>query len=137
MDRSSRHGVSTVIITVTPTSVLPEQDLAMPSGTVWTDFDFANADFILLISAHLESGHYFNPHAQRIIEGKNNGTKIAVMDIRLSNTDSRADYWMATYPGTEAAVVWRWRGSSFRKNSTMKSSSGIGSTGRTGSRRNI
>ncbi|NUM77426.1 molybdopterin-dependent oxidoreductase, partial [candidate division KSB1 bacterium] len=27
--------------------------------------DHANARFILLISAHLESGHYFNPHAQR------------------------------------------------------------------------
>src|SRR5256886_8357512 len=25
--------------------------------------DHANADVILLISAHLESGHYFNPHA--------------------------------------------------------------------------
>ena len=25
---------------------------------------------ILLISAHLESGHYFNPHAQRVMEGK-------------------------------------------------------------------
>ncbi|HMS18362.1 MAG TPA: molybdopterin-dependent oxidoreductase, partial [Planctomycetota bacterium] len=32
--------------------------------------DHANAKFILLISAHLETGHYFNPHAQRIIEGK-------------------------------------------------------------------
>ena len=27
-------------------------------------------EVILLISAHLETGHYFNPHAQRIIEGK-------------------------------------------------------------------
>ena len=26
------------------------------------------ADVILLVSAHLESGHYFNPHAQRIID---------------------------------------------------------------------
>ena len=78
---------------------------AIWDGVDRTSPDFANADFILLISAHLESGHYFNPHAQRIIEGKNNGTKIAVMDIRLSNTASRADYWMATYPGTEAAVM--------------------------------
>ena len=29
--------------------------------------------FILLVSAHLESGHYFNPHAQRIIEAKSEG----------------------------------------------------------------
>ena len=32
--------------------------------------DHANARFILLLSSHLETGHYFNPHAQRIIEGK-------------------------------------------------------------------
>lgn len=67
--------------------------------------DHANAEFILLISAHLESGHYFNPHAQRIIEGKLAGAKLAVMDPRLSNTASMADYWMPTRPGTEAAAL--------------------------------
>ncbi|HEX9713954.1 MAG TPA: molybdopterin-dependent oxidoreductase [Actinomycetota bacterium] len=67
--------------------------------------DYANARFILLISSHLETGHYFNPHAQRIIEGKLSGAKIAVMDPRLSNTASRADYWMPTRPGSEAAVL--------------------------------
>ena len=25
----------------------------------------------MLLSSHLETGHYFNPHAQRIIEGQN------------------------------------------------------------------
>jgi anaerobic selenocysteine-containing dehydrogenase len=67
--------------------------------------DHANAEFIFLISAHLESGHYFNPHAQRIIEGKMKGAKLAVLDPRLSNTASVADYWMPSYPGTEAAVL--------------------------------
>jgi Anaerobic dehydrogenases, typically selenocysteine-containing len=67
--------------------------------------DHANARFILLISAHLESGHYFNPHAQRIIEGLMSGAKLAVMDPRLSNTASMADYWMPTHPGSEAAVL--------------------------------
>jgi anaerobic selenocysteine-containing dehydrogenase len=67
--------------------------------------DHANADFILLVSAHLESGHYFNPHAQRIIEGKLSGAKLAVMDTRLSNTASMADYWLPTRPGTEAAAL--------------------------------
>ena len=67
--------------------------------------DHANAKFILLISAHLESGHYFNPHAQRIIEGKMSGAKLATMDPRLSNTASMSDYWMPTYPGSEAAVM--------------------------------
>ena len=34
------------------------------------------------------AGHYFNPHAQRIIEAKMNGARLAVMDPRLSNTAS-------------------------------------------------
>src|SRR5947208_3826655 len=67
--------------------------------------DHANSRFILLLSAHLESGHYFNPHAQRIIDGKLAGAKLAVMDPRLSNTASMADYWLPTYPGSEAAVL--------------------------------
>ena len=67
--------------------------------------DYANARFTLLISSHLEAGHYFNPHAQRIMEAKKRGAKIAVMDPRLSNTASMADYWMPTWPGTEAAAL--------------------------------
>ncbi|MCA8944000.1 MAG: molybdopterin-dependent oxidoreductase [Planctomycetes bacterium] len=67
--------------------------------------DYANAKFILLISAHLETGHYFNPHAQRIQEAKMNGAKIAVMDVRLSNTASMADHWIAPRPGTEAFLL--------------------------------
>ena len=67
--------------------------------------DHAKANFILLVSAHLESGHYFNPHAQRIIEGMMNGAKLAVLDPRLSNTASMSDYWLPTYPGSEAAVL--------------------------------
>ncbi len=67
--------------------------------------DHAHAKVIFLISAHLESGHYFNPHAQRIIEGKMKGAKLIVLDPRLSNTASMADHWLPTYPGTEAALM--------------------------------
>jgi anaerobic selenocysteine-containing dehydrogenase len=67
--------------------------------------DYANAKFILLLSSHLETGHYFNPHAQRIIEGKMSGARIAVIDPRLSNTASMANYWLSPYPGTEAALL--------------------------------
>jgi anaerobic selenocysteine-containing dehydrogenase len=67
--------------------------------------DHANAEVILLISAHLESGHYFNPHAQRIIEAKNQGAKLIVFDVRLSNSATHADHWIAPYPGTEAAIL--------------------------------
>ncbi len=67
--------------------------------------DHENAQLIFLISAHLESGHYFNPHAQRIIEAKERGARIVVMDPRLSNTASRADLWLPTRPGTEGGVI--------------------------------
>jgi anaerobic selenocysteine-containing dehydrogenase len=67
--------------------------------------DYANARFILLLSSHLEAGHYFNPHAQRIIDGKTAGAKLCVIDARLSNTAARADYWLSTWPGSEAAVL--------------------------------
>lgn len=67
--------------------------------------DYTNARFILMMSAHLESGHYFNPNAQRIIEAQQKGTKIAVIDTRLSNTASKADYWLSPWPGTETAML--------------------------------
>jgi anaerobic selenocysteine-containing dehydrogenase len=67
--------------------------------------DHANAKVIFLISSHLETGHYFNPHAQRIIEAKAEGAKIIVFDTRLSNTATHADYWVAPHPGSEAAIV--------------------------------
>ena len=60
---------------------------------------------ILLVSAHLESGHYFNPHAQRIIEAQGRGAKLIVLDTRLSNTATHADYWVAPWPGSEAAIL--------------------------------
>ena len=67
--------------------------------------DHANARVILLISSHLETGHYFNPHAQRIIEAKNNGAKIVTFDPRLSNTASRSDIWLPSWPGSEATIL--------------------------------
>ncbi len=77
---------------------------------VWMGFDrpsgdHANAKVIFLISSHLEAGHYFNPHAQRIIEGKMRGAKIICVDPRLSNTASMSDHWLPVWPGTEAAML--------------------------------
>ena len=63
--------------------------------------DYANAEVIFLISSHLESGHYFNPHAQRIMEAKAKGATVIVCDPRLSNTGAKADHWLPTWPGTE------------------------------------
>ncbi len=78
--------------------------------TLWSGYDrpspdYENAKFTLLISSHLETGHYFNPHAQRIIDGKMKGGKLAVCDIRLSNTASMSDYWLAPRPGTEPLML--------------------------------
>jgi anaerobic selenocysteine-containing dehydrogenase len=67
--------------------------------------DHANAKVILLISAHLEAGHYFNPHAQRVIDAKANGAKLIVFDTRLSHTATHADYWVSPFPGSEAAIL--------------------------------
>jgi anaerobic selenocysteine-containing dehydrogenase len=67
--------------------------------------DHANARCILLLSAHLESGHYFNPHAQRILEGKAKGAKLVVFDPRHSNTAAKADLWLPTWPGSETTVL--------------------------------
>lgn len=78
--------------------------------TLWMGYDrpapdHANARFILLLSSHLESGHYFNPHAQRIVEARMNGAKVCVVDTRLSNTASQADLWLSPWPGTEAGLL--------------------------------
>jgi anaerobic selenocysteine-containing dehydrogenase len=77
---------------------------------MWAAFDrpspdHANARTILLISSHLETGHYFNPHAQRIIEGKMKGAKIITFDPRLSNTASMSDVWLPTWPGSETTIL--------------------------------
>ncbi|MGB1253538.1 MAG: molybdopterin-dependent oxidoreductase [Candidatus Promineifilaceae bacterium] len=67
--------------------------------------DHANARVILLISSHLETGHYFNPHAQRIIEAKMDGAKIITFDPRLSNTASMSDVWVPSWPGSEQSIL--------------------------------
>ncbi len=78
---------------------------AIASGYDRPSPDYANARFILALNAHFESGHYFNPHAQRISQALKRGTRLAVVDPRLSNTASMANYWLAPRPGTEAALI--------------------------------
>ncbi len=79
--------------------------------TLWGGYDrpspdYANAKVILLLSSHLETGHYFNPHAQRIMEAKNDGSAtLVVVDPRMSNTAAHADLWIAPWPGSEAAIL--------------------------------
>ena len=77
---------------------------------LWTGIDrpspdHANAEVVLLISSHLEAGHYFNPHAQRVMDAKANGAKLIVVDTRLSNSATHADEWVSPWPGSEAAIL--------------------------------
>ena len=67
--------------------------------------DFANAEVIFLISSHLEAGHYFNPHAQRIVEAQGRGATVICVDPRLSNTGAKADFWLPAWPGTEPVLL--------------------------------
>jgi anaerobic selenocysteine-containing dehydrogenase len=67
--------------------------------------DFANAATVLLLTSHLETGHYFNPHAQRIIEAQGRGARLITIDPRLSHTASKADLWLPAYSGTEGAIL--------------------------------
>ena len=39
------------------------------------------------------------------MEAKARGAKVAVLDTRLSNTASMADWWLAPWPGSESAVL--------------------------------
>ena len=74
----SRPGASTAT-TPTPTCARPRRGSATRSGRAPTGRARTTRTrrFILLLSSHLEAGHYFNPHAQRIIEGKMAGAKLA------------------------------------------------------------
>ncbi len=65
---------------------------------------FHKARLIIMLSAHLDGGHYFQQHAKRIIEGKELGAKIVVLDPRLSHTAAKADLWIPVWPGTDGAV---------------------------------
>ncbi|MHC4949211.1 MAG: molybdopterin dinucleotide binding domain-containing protein, partial [Planctomycetota bacterium] len=78
---------------------------ALWSGADRPSPDHEHAEFILLLSAHLETGHYFNPHAQRIMDAKARGAKLCVVDVRLSNSASMADWWLAPWPGTEPTLL--------------------------------
>src|SRR3989440_3415369 len=68
--------------------------------------DHANARFILLISSHLETGHYFNPQAQRIIEGKMKGARLAVLEPRPSDTATMGGFLVPALPGGEGGGLF-------------------------------
>ena len=126
-------GASTAT-TATPTFVPPARAPDMPFGRASTGRRrIMPTRALFCCSAHIsKTGHYFNPHAQRIIEAKNAGTKICVIDTRLSNTASKADYWISSWPGSEARDSASRCAISFcRKIYSIASSCASGSTGKT------
>ena len=74
-----RRGASTAT-TATPTSAPRRRGSGIFSGaaTIGRRPTTRTRETILLLSSHLETGHYFNPHAQRIIEGQSNGATLIV-----------------------------------------------------------
>ena len=91
--------------------------------------DHANAKFILLLSSHLETGHYFNPHAQRIIEAKMRGAKICVIDAAALEHRVDGRLLAAPWPGTEAALLLAIAQSSCASAATTASSCAVGELG--------
>src|SRR5690606_3285 len=67
--------------------------------------DHANADCILLPSAHHDTGHYFDPPAPRPPEAEQRGAAPSAVDIRLPNTASVADCWPSPHPGPAAPLL--------------------------------
>ncbi len=78
---------------------------ALWSGIDRPSPDFAHARCILLLSSHLEAGHYFNPHAQRIVEAISRGAQLVTIDPRLSNTAAKSHVWLPSWPGSEATLL--------------------------------
>jgi len=79
--------------------------MIITSGADRPNSDFRKTRLIVMISAHLDGGHYFQQHAKRIIEGKQNGARIVTLDPRLSNTAAKSDVWIPVWPGTDTAVI--------------------------------
>lgn len=70
-------------------------------------YDFSKSKFIVLIGSHLgENAH--NSQVQDLISGLSNGAKLAVLDPRLSNIASKADWWLPVKPATDMAILLAW-----------------------------
>jgi len=68
--------------------------------------DIYNSDFIINFGANpYESNKNLSPFIQRLIDAKMRGTKLITFDVRLSNTASKSDKWIAIKPATDLAVI--------------------------------
>lgn len=70
-------------------------------------YDFSESRFIVLIGSHLgENAH--NSQVQDLVKGMEKGAKLCVVDPRLSNAASKADYWLPIRPATDLALLLAW-----------------------------
>ncbi|MEG0419222.1 molybdopterin-dependent oxidoreductase, partial [Gordonibacter sp.] len=71
-----------------------------PSRSIW---EFSDAATIIEVGHNpLESGITWS---RALLDAKESGTYIAVLDPRFSGTASKADLWLPVLPGTDAAVI--------------------------------
>jgi thiosulfate reductase/polysulfide reductase chain A len=71
------------------------------------NYDFSEASFIVLFGFHLgENAH--NSQVQDIILGLSKGAKLVVVDPRLSNIASKANWWLPLKPATDMALLLAW-----------------------------
>jgi formate dehydrogenase (coenzyme F420) alpha subunit len=69
-----------------------------------TSDDYANSDLILIWGSNLEITHA--PIMQEILQGKQKGAKIVVIDPRKTRTERHADLVMRIIPGSDGALAW-------------------------------
>lgn len=77
-------------------------DLGSPEN-----YDFSESKYIVLFGSHLgENAH--SSQVQEIVTGLSKGSKLAVIDPRLSNIASKADHWLPVKPATDMALLLAW-----------------------------
>ena len=70
-------------------------------------YDFSKSKMIVLFGSHLgENAH--NSQVQDIVNGIHDGAKLCVVDPRLSNIASKADWWLPIKPATDMALILAW-----------------------------
>jgi thiosulfate reductase / polysulfide reductase chain A len=70
-------------------------------------YDFSKSKMIVLFGSHLgENAH--NSQVQDIVNGVHDGAKLCVVDPRLSNIASKADWWLPIKPATDLALILAW-----------------------------
>lgn len=75
-------------------------DSYSPSRSIW---EFSDAATIIEVGHNpFESGITWS---RALLDAKESGTYIAVLDPRFSGTASKADLWLPVLPGTDAAVI--------------------------------